>query len=52
MRDLEGKTAFVTGAASGSREDELYVFTHPEMRDEVDARFAAITAALDKAEAR
>jgi NAD(P)-dependent dehydrogenase (short-subunit alcohol dehydrogenase family) len=30
----------------------LYVFTHPEMRDEVDARFAAITAALDKAAAR
>ena len=34
------------------REDQLYVFTHPEMRDEVDARFAAITAALDKAEGR
>jgi NAD(P)-dependent dehydrogenase (short-subunit alcohol dehydrogenase family) len=32
------------------REDELYVFTHPEMRGEVDARFAAIQAALDKAE--
>ena len=30
-------------------EDELYVFTHPEMRGEVDARFAAIRAALDKA---
>ena len=34
------------------RENELYVFTHPEMRDEVDLRFAAIIAALDKAEAR
>jgi NAD(P)-dependent dehydrogenase (short-subunit alcohol dehydrogenase family) len=34
------------------RENELYVFTHPEMRDEVDVRFAAITAAMDKAEAR
>ena len=34
------------------REDGLYVFTHPEMRDEVDARFAAITAVLDKAAAR
>ena len=28
--------------------DELYVFTHPNMRDEVDARFAAIQAAMDK----
>ena len=34
------------------RNDELYVFTHPEMRDEVDERFAAIRAALDKAEQR
>jgi NAD(P)-dependent dehydrogenase (short-subunit alcohol dehydrogenase family) len=31
--------------------DELYVFTHPEMRDEVDERFAAIQAALDQAAA-
>ena len=31
--------------------DELYVFTHPEMRGEIDQRFAAIQAALDKAEA-
>jgi NAD(P)-dependent dehydrogenase (short-subunit alcohol dehydrogenase family) len=30
------------------RNDELYVFTHPNMRDEVDARFAAIQAAMDK----
>jgi hypothetical protein len=29
--------------------NDFYVFTHPKMRDEVDARFAAITAALDKA---
>jgi NAD(P)-dependent dehydrogenase (short-subunit alcohol dehydrogenase family) len=34
------------------RADELYVFTHPEMRDEVDQRFAAIEAAMDKAAAR
>ena len=34
------------------REDELYVFTHQEMRDEVEERFAAIIAALDKAAAR
>jgi NAD(P)-dependent dehydrogenase (short-subunit alcohol dehydrogenase family) len=31
------------------REDELYVFTHPEMRGEVDERFAAIQAAMGKA---
>jgi NAD(P)-dependent dehydrogenase (short-subunit alcohol dehydrogenase family) len=34
------------------REDELYVFTHPEMRGEVEERFAAIQAAMDKAAAR
>ncbi|HXY98359.1 MAG TPA: hypothetical protein VEI03_00070 [Stellaceae bacterium] len=67
MRDLAGKTAFVTGGASGIgldpsdvaaqvlaaiREDELYVFTHPDMRGEVEERFAAILAALDKVAAR
>jgi NAD(P)-dependent dehydrogenase (short-subunit alcohol dehydrogenase family) len=31
------------------RGDELYVFTHPEMRGEVEERFAAIMAAMDKA---
>ena len=30
------------------REDELYVFTHPEMRTEVAERFAAILAAMEK----
>jgi NAD(P)-dependent dehydrogenase (short-subunit alcohol dehydrogenase family) len=34
------------------RDDELYVFTHPEMHDEVKQRFAAIVAAMDKATAR
>ncbi len=34
------------------REDELYVFTHPEMRTEAKERFAAILAAMDKAAAR
>jgi len=34
------------------REDELYVFTHPEWRWEVDDRFAAIGAAFDRAAAR
>jgi NAD(P)-dependent dehydrogenase (short-subunit alcohol dehydrogenase family) len=30
------------------RSDELYVFTHPNMRDGVDERFAAIQAAMDR----
>ncbi len=30
------------------RTNALYVFTHPEMRDEVDARFAAIDAAFKR----
>jgi NAD(P)-dependent dehydrogenase (short-subunit alcohol dehydrogenase family) len=30
------------------RADELYVFTHPDMRGHVDARFAAIQAAMDE----
>jgi len=34
------------------REDELYIFTHPEMRAEMDERFATISAAMDKAAAR
>jgi len=33
------------------REDELYLFTHPEMRAELEDRFAAIMAAMDKAAA-
>jgi NAD(P)-dependent dehydrogenase (short-subunit alcohol dehydrogenase family) len=39
-------------ALTAIREDELYVFTHPEMHDEVKQRFAAIAAAMDKAAAR
>jgi NAD(P)-dependent dehydrogenase (short-subunit alcohol dehydrogenase family) len=34
------------------RADELYVFTHPDMRGAVDARFAAIQAAMDKVAAK
>jgi NAD(P)-dependent dehydrogenase (short-subunit alcohol dehydrogenase family) len=34
------------------RDDELYVFTHPDMRAELEERFAAILAALDRAAAR
>ena len=30
------------------RDDELYIFTHPGMRAEVEARFAAILAAMDQ----
>ena len=37
---------------SAIREDELYVFTHPEMRAEAKERFAAIVAAMDKAASR
>jgi hypothetical protein len=29
------------------RNDELYVFTHPKMREMADERFAAIQAAMD-----
>jgi NAD(P)-dependent dehydrogenase (short-subunit alcohol dehydrogenase family) len=34
------------------REDELYVFTHPETRPQVEERFAAVLAAMDKASGR
>ncbi len=34
------------------RAGELYVFTHPDMRPELEARFAAILAAMDKAAGR
>ena len=34
------------------REGELYVFTHPQMRTDVEARFATILAALDEATSR
>jgi NAD(P)-dependent dehydrogenase (short-subunit alcohol dehydrogenase family) len=30
------------------RDDQLYVFTHPDMRGHVDVRFAAIQAAMDE----
>jgi NAD(P)-dependent dehydrogenase (short-subunit alcohol dehydrogenase family) len=37
---------------SAIREDELYVFTHPEMHAEVKERFAAIIAAMDRTASR
>src|ERR1700730_5065139 len=39
-------------ALTAIREDELYVFTHPEMHGEVKERFAAIVSAMDKGGAR
>jgi hypothetical protein len=33
------------------RNDELYVFTHPAFRSEVETRFSNVLAALDKAAA-
>jgi hypothetical protein len=30
------------------RDDELYIFTHPGMRAEVEGRFGAILAAMDR----
>ena len=36
---------------SAIRQDELYIFTHPEMGDEMKQRFAEINAAMDKAAA-
>jgi NAD(P)-dependent dehydrogenase (short-subunit alcohol dehydrogenase family) len=33
------------------RENELYIFTHPDMRAEVEPRFAAILAAMDAVKA-
>ena len=43
--DPAAVAARVLGAISN---DELYVFTHPNMRTGVDERFAAIQAAMDK----
>jgi len=33
------------------RADELYIFTHPNMREGVDGRFAAIQTAMDEVSA-
>jgi NAD(P)-dependent dehydrogenase (short-subunit alcohol dehydrogenase family) len=45
-------TEVATRVLSAIRENELYVFTHPNMRQEVDERFAAIQTAMDKVTAR
>ena len=41
-------TAVAARVLAAIRGDELYVFTHPDLREAVDARFAAIQAAMDK----
>jgi NAD(P)-dependent dehydrogenase (short-subunit alcohol dehydrogenase family) len=46
------KFAVVAMSEGLAMQDELYVFTHPEMHGEVKQRFAAIVAAMDKAAAR
>jgi hypothetical protein len=33
------------------RNEEFYIFTHPNMREVVDRRFAAIQAAMDRVSA-
>jgi NAD(P)-dependent dehydrogenase (short-subunit alcohol dehydrogenase family) len=33
------------------QEEELYIFTHPDMRAKVEPRFSAILAAMDRVEA-
>ena len=40
-------TAVAARVLTAIRDDELYIFTHPGMRAEVEARFAAILAAMD-----
>ena len=53
-RQLEAGLAPAAIAArvlAAIRGDELYVFTHPGMRAEVEGRFAAILAAMDKIQA-
>jgi NAD(P)-dependent dehydrogenase (short-subunit alcohol dehydrogenase family) len=37
---------------SAIRSNELYLFTHPNMREQVDGRFAAIQAAMDQVVAK
>lgn len=43
-------TSVAARVLTAIRENELYVFTHPGMRAEVEARFAAILAAMDRVE--
>jgi NAD(P)-dependent dehydrogenase (short-subunit alcohol dehydrogenase family) len=53
-RQLEAglEPAFVAACVLAAiRENELYVFTHPGMQAEVEPRFAAILAAMDRVEA-
>lgn len=43
-------TSVAARVLTAIRENEFYVFTHPGMRAEVEARFAAILAAMDRVE--
>ncbi len=59
--DLSGAAEFVLNGldpdrvgervVEAIRNDELYIFTHPDMRPAVEGRFAEIMAGFDKAEA-
>jgi hypothetical protein len=54
MRELDGRTAFVTGSdpapvgdrvVEAIRAGEFYIFTHPQMRPAFESRFHEIVAA-------
>jgi hypothetical protein len=54
MRELDGRTAFVTGSdpapvgdrvVEAIRAGEFYIFTHPQMCPAVESRFHEIVAA-------
>jgi NAD(P)-dependent dehydrogenase (short-subunit alcohol dehydrogenase family) len=44
-------SAVAARVVAAIRDNELYIFTHPGMRTDVEARFAAILAAMDKVSA-
>jgi NAD(P)-dependent dehydrogenase (short-subunit alcohol dehydrogenase family) len=44
-------SAIAARVLAAIREDELYVFTHPDMRPELEQRFSTIMAAMDRAAA-
>jgi NAD(P)-dependent dehydrogenase (short-subunit alcohol dehydrogenase family) len=52
MKTAPDPSEIAAHALAAIRADELYLFTHPEMHWEIDKRFAAIQAAMDKATVR
>jgi hypothetical protein len=40
-----------TRVVEAVRDNELYIFTHPQMRDAVEARFTAIRSAFERSAA-